>query len=262
MVPWLLVGGTLALHHPFDAAALATQSMSSGCDTIVVPGPLVPQFADAGLLTRDGLKNVLAVWRAPERLARAPAWQNAATALIDIQVFGETGLIAARRGPDGSPPAISFGPVLAPRAAKDATLVGEVMPTPAGTIALRGPMVPGCAFPPGAERTDLPCFKAAANGFVDTGYACRIDQGAPAMAVTGPPPGVASFGGYRFVARNLQETVSRVDVSASLAVLPDALAGQRLAGSATDNAKVREALAQLGVSPLLVGAFRARRSST
>jgi hypothetical protein len=255
MVPWLLLGGTLALHHPFDAATFAAQARSVGCDTIVVPGPLVEQFADAGLLQ---VKSVLGVWRAPERLAHAPAWRDAA-ALIDIQVFGETGLIAAHRGSDGRPAAIPFGAVLAPRAAKDATLVGEVMPTPAGTVALRGPMVPGRAFPPGAERTELPCFTAAANGFVDTGYACRIDQGAPALAVTGPPPGVASVGGYRFVVSDLQETVSRVDGGAALAVFPDALAGQRLAGSAADRAKVRETLAQLGVNPLLVGAFRDRR---
>jgi hypothetical protein len=261
MVPWLLVGGTLALHHPFDTAAFAAQTSAIGCDTIVVPGPLVAQFADAGLLTCHGLKSVLAIWHAPERLAHAPTWRDSTIVMVDVQVFGEIGLIAAHRGPDGKPAAIPFGAVLAPRAAKDATLVSEVMPTPAGTVALRGPMVPGRAFPPGAERTELPYFKAAANGFVDTGYGCRIDQGAPAMAVTGAPPGVASVGGYRFVVRDLQETVSRVDGGASLAVLPDALGGQRLAGSAADRAKVQEALTRLGVNPLLVGAFRDRRNA-
>ena len=255
LVPWLLVGGTLALHHPFDAAAFAEQARAVGCDTLVVPGPLVEPFAAAGLLQ---VQSVLGVWRAPERLPHAPTLQNASSALIDVQAFGETGLIAACRAPDGRPAAIPFGPILAPRAAKDATLVGEVMPTPAGTVALRGPMVPGSAFPPGAERSELPCFKAATNGFVDTGYPCRVDQGAPAMAVTGPPPGLASVGGYRFVVRDLQATVRRVDGGAALAVLPDALAGQRLAGSTAHRTIVREALAQLGVNPLLVGAFRTR----
>jgi hypothetical protein len=261
MVPWLLVGGTLALHHPFDAAAFQAQARSVGCDAVSVPGPLVAQFADVGLLPgSERLKSVLGVWRAPERLARAPTWRSATSAMIDVQVFGETGLVPARRGPDGRPAVIPFGAVLAPRAAKDATLVGEVMPTPTGTVALRGPMVPGSAFPPGAERTSLPSFKAAANGFVDTGYACRIDQGAPAMVVTAPPAGVTSVGGHRFVTRNLHEIVRQVE-GASLAVLPDALSGQRLAGSAADPAKVREALARLGVNPLLVAAFRDRRSA-
>ena len=78
------------------------------------------------------------------------------------------------------------------------------------------------------------------------------------MVVTGPPPGVTSVGGYRFVVHDLQEMVSRVEGGASLAVLPNAFAGQRLAGSTAHHAIVREALAQLGVNPLLVGAFRTR----
>jgi acyl-CoA synthetase (AMP-forming)/AMP-acid ligase II len=256
MVPWLLVGGTLTLHHPFDAAAFAAQSTSVGCDVLVIPGSLAAQFADAGLLSaHDRDSRVLAVWRAPERLAHARTWRNMQAAMIDVQVFGETGLIVARRGADGKPAAVPFGAVLAPRAAKDATLVGEVMPTPTGTVALRGAMVPGRAFPPGAERTALPFFKVAANGFVDTGYACRVDPGAPALVVTAPPPGVVSVGGYRFVTRDLQEAVRRIDGGASLAVLPDAFAGQRLAGSAADPAAIRDSLAKLGVNPLLVNAF-------
>jgi len=81
------------------------------------------------------------------------------------------------------------------------------------------------------------------------------------MFVTRPPPGIASVGGYPFVVRDLHETVSLVDGGAALAVLPDALAGQRLSGSAADPAKVREALGQLGVNPLLISAFRDRRSA-
>ena len=49
VVPWLLVGGTLALHQPFDPDAFLVQRQSSQCDTLIVPGPLVAQLADAGL---------------------------------------------------------------------------------------------------------------------------------------------------------------------------------------------------------------------
>jgi non-ribosomal peptide synthetase component E (peptide arylation enzyme) len=260
ILPWLLVGGTLVLHHPFDSAALAAQRRTMRCDAIVVPGPLVAQFAEGGLLsTRGGLRSVLGVWRAPERLARAPAWRDAETAMIDVHVFGETGLIAARRGPNGKPAAVPFGPIAAPRGATGAVMVAEIMPTVKGTVALRGPMVPRCTFPPGAERTALPSFKSAANGFVDSGYACRIEDETTAMIVTGPPPGMISVGGYRFVMRKLQEVVSGVASDATLAALPDALAGHRLAGATRDGAEAQDALANLGVNPLLVGAFRERR---
>jgi hypothetical protein len=41
-------------------------------------------------------------------------------------------------------------------------------------------------------------------------------------------------------------------------VLPDALAGHRLAGSTDDRAAVQAALSKVGASPLLVGAFAER----
>ena len=50
MMPWLLSGGTLSLHHGFDADAFAAQCRDDRCDTVVVPGALVPQLAEAGLL--------------------------------------------------------------------------------------------------------------------------------------------------------------------------------------------------------------------
>lgn len=260
MLPWLLVGGTLALHHPFDPAAFAAQRKSVPCDTVILPGPLATQFAETGQLSaRGGLKSVLGVWRAPERLPRAPTWRAPGIAMTDVQVFGETGLIPARRGPSGRPAGIAFGPITAPRGGKGAVVVGEIQPTARGTVALRGPMVPHCAFPPGVERTQQPQSKIAANGFVDTGYACVSDHDAPVLAVTGPPPGVISVGGYRFAMRELQDVVSEVGGGGTLAALPDALAGHRLAGNAGDREAVQAALTERGVNPLLVGAFRERR---
>jgi hypothetical protein len=146
--------------------------------------------------------------------------------------------------------------VFAPRGPKSAVVVAEIAPTANSTVALRGPMVPRAAFPPGAERGGLPHFKIGTSGFVDTGYPCRIDS---PMIVTGPPPGIISFGGYRFVERELHDLVARPENGAgSLAVLPDALAGHRLAGTAADRARVQQSLAKLGANPLLVDAFRDR----
>jgi hypothetical protein len=98
-------------------------------------------------------------------------------------------------------------------------------------------------------------LRVAADGFVDTGYPCLPDS--PTLQVTGPPPGTVSVGGYRFVLRELQDTVTQTGSGeATLAALPDALAGHRLAGAAADGEALREALVTLGANPLLVGAFR------
>ena len=57
---------------------------------------------------------------------------------------------------------------MAPRGSANAVPVAEIARTAAGTLALRGPMVPRHPFPPGAERLGTPHLKADAEGFVDT----------------------------------------------------------------------------------------------
>lgn len=263
LLPWLLIGGTLALHHPFDPDTFIEQQRSIAVDAVALPGPLVPQLIEAGALTvGTGLSSVLAVWPAPDRLARAPVWRETTTDMVDIQVFGEVGLIAARRGSGGRAGVVPFGPVAVPRGSKGGVIVGEVRATANGTVAMRGPMVPRFAFPPGVEQTTLPHLKVALTGFVDTGFACWSDQGDAPLVVTGPPPGMVSIGGYRFLMRDLQDAIADVEAAATLAALPDAMTGHRLAGSAADLIGVREALAARGANPLLVNAFRERRPAS
>jgi non-ribosomal peptide synthetase component E (peptide arylation enzyme) len=259
LVPWLLSGGTLVLHHPFDPEGFKAQAQAMACDTAIVPGPMVAQLAQAGLLSsEDGLKRVVGVWRAPERLSRALSWRDPSVALIDVQVFGETGLIAAARGADGKPAAIPVGPLRAPRSGRNALMVGEAAATRAGTLALRGTMVATRPFPPGAERGELPFVQAGADGFVDTGYACRLDRDAT-LTVKAPPAGLVGVGGYRFVMQDLQDRA--VASGATLAVLPDALTGARLAGNSDDHTATRESLAALGANPLITNAFHGMHRS-
>jgi hypothetical protein len=261
ILPWLLTGGTLALHHPFDAEVLLRQLGAAELDAVLLPGPLATQLAeriqDAGI----SCPSMVGVWRTPERLSRAVPWRAAGNRMTDVMVFGETGLLAACRGPSGKPDAIRFGIVKAPRAQKAGIVAGEIRPTAAGTVAMRGPMVPRAPFPPGAERGGSPYFKIAANGFVDTGYGCRSDIGS--MIVTGPPPGMVSVGGYRFMLAQVQELVGGINAApANIAVLPDGFAGHRLVGAAADVQAVQEALALHGANPLLGGAFREKPPAT
>jgi hypothetical protein len=259
LLPWLLVGGTLALHHPFDGATFTQQCRDLHGDAVVVPGPLVALLAAAGDLSElRPHASVIAAWRAPEQLRRAADWQDGSRSLIDVRLFGEIGLIAGRRASAGKPAPIPLGAVLAPRGAQGALAVAEVAATARGTLALRGPMVPTRAFPPGAERTALPHFAAAADGFVDTGYAAEIGREAGTLVVSRSPAGLVSFGGYRFAVAELTSLVNGLDPSGTLAVRPDALAGHRLAGTAANPEAIRMALRGIGANPLLVEAFAAR----
>jgi hypothetical protein len=92
----------------------------------------------------------------------------------------------------------------------------------AGTLALRGAMVPRHQFPLGTERGGSHRLKIDENGFVDTGYPCRFDRATNRIVVTGPPSGIVSVGGYRVPMRELEEIVTRIDPQSSVAALPDA----------------------------------------
>lgn len=249
LMPWLVSGGTLVLHQPFDADVLARQHNDEGCTVAVVPGPMAARLTEAGLLGGD---TVLAVWRAPERMAPAAS----AGALVDIAMFGEIGLVAQRRG--AGPFAIPAGRITAPRDVAQGMHVVTASRTAGGTLALAGPMVPRMAFPPGAERGHAPRLKIT-DGIVDTGYSCRLDRDTKVLTVDGPPAGIVSVGGYRFALRAMQELVAGIEDGSTLAALPDVLAGHRLAGSAADREAICRALSASGANPLLVAAFRARR---
>ncbi len=46
LLVWLLSGGTLALHHPFDGDVLEQQINDDRCDTLIAPAPLALRLAE------------------------------------------------------------------------------------------------------------------------------------------------------------------------------------------------------------------------
>ena len=133
LVIWLLSGGALILHHPFDADVLEQQINEQACDVLVAPAPLALRLAEAGMLSRmPALRHVIGLWRAPEQVASSPEWPAGQAALTDVYLFGEAGLFAACRTDDGAPNPILPGPQRAPRNAEDASITGEILLTPKG----------------------------------------------------------------------------------------------------------------------------------
>ena len=263
VLPWLLVGGTLALHHPFDPDGFAAQCNDERCDTRGRAGPAGAAAGRSGLL--DPRTASSRSWRCgarPSGSAGSAAWRSPTIALCRrAGIRRDRPVGRAPRAERQARPDRRSVRCTAPRGAQGAAVVAEVVRTEAGTVALRGPMVPRHPYPPGVERSGVPYFKIAPNGLVDTGYTCRVDRDTRAMIVTGPPAGLVSVGGYRFVLSDLQDMVGADRRRRRRwRALPDALAGHRLAGKATDVEAVQEALAELGVNPLIVRAFRDRRS--
>jgi len=255
LATWLLARGTLVLHHPFDPAVMRRQILDHRCGAVILPGSLAVRCAEAGMFRDSAVSKVMAVWRAPERLATCPKWPATAPPLMDVTVFGEIGLFAASRGADGKYTGIRPG---APQRAQAPNLI-EAARTIAGTLAVRGPMVPQHPFPGATDPAGNPRYGGDAYGFVDTGYPCRYAPGSGTLVITGPPAGIVNVGGCRFVLSRLQDMVSRIESGAMIAAFPDGLTGQRIAGIAGRRDQVQDVLTRLGHSPLVVDAFRQRR---
>jgi hypothetical protein len=245
VVPWLLSGATLQLHQPFDAGALIAQPW----DVAVLPGPLLPRLAEAGLLGPRP-KAVVAVWRTPERL-RMGAAKFGEARVIDVPVFGEVGLLALPRESDGAPAEL-------PEATHAASTGLELTRCTAGTLCVRGAMVPAHPCPPGSPRGPQFNLTIGPDGFVDTQFPCHLDRASGRLVLDGPPSGVVSVGGYRFAVRDLQDAVGPLDPDGSVTALPDALAGHRLAGIGGDRSAIGGKLAEQGANPLVIAAFQGR----
>jgi hypothetical protein len=230
LVPWLIAGGTLHLHYAFDASGFAAQCGALDGGTVVVPGPALDALAHS----IGPLPSVIALWRTPERMTAAEEPQSG---VIDVACFGEVGCIATQRSADGSMLPLPCG--------------WNTMQTKHGTLAMRGPSVPTRAFPADAAEP-------ASDGFVDTGFACKIDHERGTLAVTAGPPGTVAIGAYRFRRDDLDVHVANTGADAVIAPLPDALLGDRLAGSGPDPVQIAQALARRGLNPLIANAFRPR----
>lgn len=255
---WLLCGGTLALHHPFENDVLEQQINAHECDVLIAPAQFAQRLGDSELAARmPSLRNVIGLWRAPEQVSASEAWIAPHAPFTDVYLFGEAGLFGARRGEDGMPVPVMPGPHGAPREQSGSSIAGEILLTPKGTLGLRGPMVPIAAYAPPPPVGDT-LIAQPPRDYVDTGYAARLDRPSGAICITAPPSGIMAVGGYRFLSNDLQEWARRLGQGALLTALPDRLSGHRLAGRAQDNARAREALSALGLNPLMVEAFRDR----
>jgi hypothetical protein len=252
LVPWLLGGGTLVLHHPFDPETLHKQIEDESCATLVVPDAVLSGLCASGWLGPDGIRSVVAVWCAPERLSAAAQWTSLDTTLVDVAAFGEAALLAARRRPSGRS---ASWPVGAVKIAPGGPDCAEIAITPHGTLGIRGLLA---AAPYEPFVTNAADAASAATGQIDTGFTCRLVTEDNSLIVTAPPAGLVAVGGYRFALHDLQHMVRGIDGNGVLAALPHALAGHRLAGHASDPVTMRDMLQTMGINPLLTAAFRDR----
>jgi len=260
LVPWLLSGGTLHLHHFRDLDGLASEIATTSADIAVLPEGLVDAVA-ARLDAMDAaLPSISAVWRATPPASAGPG-AFSRRAAVDLIPIGEFALVASPRDRDTAA-AIPIGPVIAPRGTPggpvlvETRLVGRQQRAGntddtllTGEIAVSGAMVPDIGWPGGRA----PAIVTDDAGFVLTGATARpLDTDPPSAAIAGHGRERAVTGG---VAVNLAELdhllIEGTAHAAAAFAVPDPILGERLRaaivtddGDAFDPAALKAFLAE------------------
>jgi hypothetical protein len=233
LLPWLIGGGTLHLHHAFAEDVFAAQCAALDGGAVVVPGPALPALA-ASLKSAGA---VIALWRSPARMANAPAQRNG---IVDVACLGESGLIATQRDREGAILPLPYA--------------ADIHRTKTGTLAMLASGTPCGSFPPSAPAPHL----GGCDGLIDTGFPCQVDAERGTLSITGAPPALALVGGYPFSRTALDSLCAEIGHDASIITVPDALLGSRLAATASDMPAAQAELEKMGCNLLITRAFHPR----
>jgi hypothetical protein len=248
-VPWLLTGGTLALVHGYSPHSLA-QAASAGAH-LVAPATALPALAEA---SGESFAASVAVHREPQSLG-VDLSQTNCEAIVDVQSFGEIGLVALRRIAKIMPSPVPIGETRAPADAPNAPVVIETKRLADGTLAVRGAMVPDKVFPDSAREVSQIEFDL--DGFVRTNLRCHA-IGSSGLAIEASPDGIIAIGGLRYGVDDLTMRIAKTSPGSTLEVERDSLLGARLAVESSDAAAARKILDEAGQSRLIFEGVRPR----
>jgi AMP-binding enzyme len=245
--PWLLTGGTLALVHGYSRAAVA-HAASSGAH-LVAPAPALQTLSDASGVS---YASSIAVHRGPQSLGIDLSQTNC-EAIVDVQSFGEIGLVALRRIAKimASPVPIGETPATA-----NAPVVIETKRLADGTLAVRGAMVPDKVFPE-SPRADTSQIEFDLDGFVRTNLRCHA-IGSSGLSIEASPDGIVAIGGLRYGLDDLTMRIANVAPGSTLAAERDSLLGARLTIESDDPPAARKSLDEAGQSRLIFEGVRPR----
>lgn len=239
VVPWLMGGAHLIAHPPLALRVLAETLNATGTTHVVAPAALAGVLAATAAPT---LRHVALAVRTA-RHAEALAGVTFAAAVDAFLAAGESALIPMSGG------AIPLGKAAGLQGAVDV----ETGTSAAGTLLVRGAMVPQTAFPPGAERGDPPVWHVDGHGFHETGLAVAFGAEDGTLILTGGERGLIAVGGRRFCEADIRAAYAEAGGDIAPVVKPDPVLGERVAGVIGDGRAIQGLAARLvdsGLTPL------------
>lgn len=255
-LPWLMVGGTLQLSHGFSPL---TAAMAPAGAHLAAPAIALQSLATKDT---DGFATCIALHRGPQTLGLDLSRLHC-DAIVDMQVFGETGFTALRRIAKIMPSPIPVGKITAPVETEGAPVVIETRRLADGTLAVRGAMVPDKPITIGGHTSPAQ-LEFDVDNFVRTNLKCHGSGGA--LVIEAMPEGILQIGGLRFGFDEIAMRVAKASPGAELAVARDPLLGMRGVIEAPDAERAMRELDEAGHSGVIIDGVRqwpqARRAAS
>ena len=148
LMAWLVGGGTLVQHTPFDYQPFVKQLLDSGATVTAMPPSILAELVKDGVLRQPScrLRRLGAVWSMPELAASAPPpFYGATPLLFDVYPLGDLASLVLRRETRSGLTSLPIGHI---DFEDDETTVfietklGRVRAGESDELLLRGPLVP------------------------------------------------------------------------------------------------------------------------
>jgi acyl-CoA synthetase (AMP-forming)/AMP-acid ligase II len=226
LMPWLVGGGTLVQHTPFDYQPFVQQLLECGATVTAVPPPILAELVKDGVLRKPTcrLRRLGAVWSMPELIGPPPPPVYGATpVLFDVYPLGDLASLVLRRDTHAAPTSLPLGRI---HFEDDETTVfvdAKLGKTRLGAeeLLLRGPLVP---------RGTTGLLSADGEGFVSTGLRAKVEPGDGSRVRVKRDPELLHHGGFNVAASELDQLYQTFPgyFDAACFVLSDPVIGERI----------------------------------
>ncbi len=248
MVPWLLSGGTLCLHHPIDTDVLAVQLRDHSVSYTGLPPAVIDVLKRQGVFDPGSagskLSALACLWPAAILPKNAEEYaSDLMMPVIDLRSVGEYAYHARRRVAGEAPGLLGQGDVTYPtnksggaallstrvkggitsNAAKASLLTGDLM--------IKSPMMFDEFYPTTVEDADEPVLAKDSRGYVNTGLRCLlIGNVVPKIDIIRHDGNVICHGGLNVSANELDQLYSEHEMVTEAAAFSfeDPVMGERI----------------------------------
>ena len=233
LMPWLISGGVLAQHHPFDYGAFVQQLIKSEATVTALPVSILAALNEDGVLRAPECKLVRAgcVWSMAELAGKAPELDGIGVSFFDLYPLGDLAAIVRRRAAGTDPALLPLGKIKGEYGEGAVYLETALGPGRALGLVPRELLLRGAVVPHGAPGPGMPLAQLSrGQGFVSSGLRAVSEGERGELFKVRRDSELLQHGGFSIAAAELDQIYQSFPgfIDAACFVLSDPIVGDRI----------------------------------